>query len=459
MRYIGFIFDGGLIEFKMDFGEFIRSVYEACQSSNDVGDVCFQTIHFRDEHKNFREELFQPKSILVGMDETSNIVCNFELMCKLISINFLENYIGPGYPKFISIILTKKTSILLLKAIIEELRYKININQINNANGKIDNKINEKEKEAEVSALLCPLKNIFKDKKNNPIILTLAAKCLLLLHKNKEINLSYEGNLLGAIKSYLDEYYFDSNLIMYCLEIFSIIIVETSEENLLEILYSNYQNIGLVDILLKFLIKPKIPGVYYSQRLMIKVVTCLLILTTNHRAKAKEKFNSVDYIFIYSILINLIQKAKRSLILDPSEEESSILEYKIYNFLIILLAKNENAQNYVETNFEFKKIIEENSSHFLLQLKALINLNEKTKDTESRTIAKKVYKFLEFVYYFIVSNDDKKREIFLEYKNFMELKVFCDKNLSKLISAEKDMKSNVLGMLIELEKKMKRDML
>ena len=48
-RFIGLVLNGGLTDFKLNFDEFIRKVYDQCQNTNnDIDTLCYNTINLKE---------------------------------------------------------------------------------------------------------------------------------------------------------------------------------------------------------------------------------------------------------------------------------------------------------------------------------------------------------------------------------------------------------------------------
>ena len=123
---------------------------------------------------------------------------------------------------------------------------------------------------------------------------------------------------------------------------------------------------------------------------------------------------------------------------------------------MILTSKKESAQNYLFDSFNFIQIIEDNSEKYLKQMNSIIQMKDKISDAELKAIGKKVYKFMEMVYYLIINNDDRKKEIFNNCVNFKELKEYCENNIYSILK-ENDVKSDVLNMLTKVFTKVQED--
>ena len=61
--------------------------------------------------------------------------------------------------------------------------------------------------------------------------------------------------------------------------------------------------------------------------------------------------NTMEYQKIYRLLINLLRDETKSKIIDPSEEESSVLEFKIFYLINILSSGKIRVQNYIFSAF------------------------------------------------------------------------------------------------------------
>jgi hypothetical protein len=118
--------------------------------------------------------------------------------------------------------------------------------------------------------LITPLREIFEDTRKSPLTVLHAGKCLCLLVKNEseidhKIKLADEGGVVKVIKFYLEHYDFDEKLVLCCLDLFMYIMNEIKGKGIKELLYDDNQT-GLMDVFIKFFGLPKVPGVYYSQR-------------------------------------------------------------------------------------------------------------------------------------------------------------------------------------------------
>ena len=448
MRFIGFVLDGGLTDYKINYNEFLKKILDQCQfTNNDISDLCYSTINLKEIGTSLNKNtLFSPKSILASLDVDSNLSYNQNPLLNCISSNFLQKYLESIGYKFISNFMVKNKTNELLKAIYEDLKFCDDPNNVSEKRGIIN--------------LIPPLREIFENNKEYPSTLLLACKSLCLLVKKESdkvhrIKLIYEGNILKTIGDYLEEYDYDQTLILCCLDLFSYIFVE-AREKLKEILYSKQGN-GLMDKFFKFLQRPLAPGVYYSQRIMIKIISILLNLTTSIEADVREKFKEIEYQKIYSLLINLIKEEEKVNIIDPLEEESSILEFKIYYLLMVLTSKNDHAQNLLFSLYNFMDIIENNSEKYLKELKTLISLKKQASEVENKTIGKKIYKFLEIVYYLIIGNYERQKEVYEKCSNFMKLREYCEDTLYSILS-ENDTKSDVINMLKKVFLKLKEEM-
>lgn len=302
--------------------------------------------------------------------------------------------------------------------------------------------------------LIVPLREIFEDPRRSPQTILLAGKNLCTLVKNESdilhrIKLADEGNLLKTISLYMDIYDYDEKLVLCCLDLFMYIMKEL-RSRLFDCLYA--QGDGLMPMFIKFFSSPKVPGVYYSQRIMNKVLTILLPLTSIEESEMREMFNKPEYCAIYDLLLNIINLNTREYVIDPLEEESSVLEFKIYWLLCVLCAKNERAQDYLFTKGNLKFIIEDNSVKYRDQLKRIIALKDKLPDTDKRCIGKKIYKFCEFIYYLLINNEFRVKEFMREMKNFNEMKKFAEVRIIDLVP-ENEMKSDVFNMLTKIYKR------
>ena len=444
MRFIGFVLNGGLTDFKMNYSTFLKEVYDGCQiTNNDIKDLCYNTIFLRDlQQSQNRKKLFQPYSIMSSIREDSVLTYNSEPLEYCISSNFLHKHLDCD-SKFIPTLLLNHFSNKLLIAI---------YNYLKNAN---------QNEEKDLIKLISPLNRIFQDQTQNPSTLLLVCKSLCILVKsdkkkdeNNRIKL-VESNVIKTISDYLKKYDYDQSLVSSCLDLFTY--VSSEEKNLREILF-NKKGTGLVDVFMSFLVRPKVPGVYYSQRIMIKILTVLLKLTSKGKAGLQENMNTSNYQKIYVLLLNLVDDEKKREIIDPLEEESSTLEFKIFYLINLLSVTNKMMQDMIYETYNFDDIIQKCSVKYLEQMKKLVELKDKATESEKTTIGKKIYKFIEMVFYFMIKSEDRAKDIesLDDYTDFRALKHYCDNNMRKILQAD-DMKSNVLLKIENLFKKVKED--
>ena len=49
MRFIGFVLDGGLTDYKINYNEFLKKILDQCQfTNNDISDLCYSTINLKE---------------------------------------------------------------------------------------------------------------------------------------------------------------------------------------------------------------------------------------------------------------------------------------------------------------------------------------------------------------------------------------------------------------------------
>ena len=64
---------------------------------------------------------------------------------------------------------------------------------------------------------------------------------------------------------------------------------------------------------------------------------------------------------------------------------------------------------------------------------------------------------MEMVYYFLVKNEDRTKDVYQKSKKFIELKTFCDSKISTILN-EDDLKSDVLNMIEKLFMKLREEL-
>jgi hypothetical protein len=189
---------------------------------------------------------------------------------------------------------------------------------------------------------------------------------------------------------------------------------------------------------------------------MNKILTILLPLTAIIEADMKNMFNSQRYRIIYNNLIALLKQDERRVIVDPSEEDSSILEFKIYWLLCVLCSKNETTQNYLFDNLNLKEVIEINAAKYKNQLKTIFAHKEKIPEGDKKCIGKKVYKFFEFVYYMLINNEYRTKDFYSNCKNLSDLKTYSEERIRDLVP-ENDLKSDVFNMINKIYNRLKEN--
>ena len=104
MRFVGFVLNGGLTDYKMTYSQFLKDVLGICNNTNhDINELCYFTINLRDlSQKQYRKEMFQPKSIIHSLSSNSAISYNSSPMDYCISSNFLQKYLDKGGNNFIA---------------------------------------------------------------------------------------------------------------------------------------------------------------------------------------------------------------------------------------------------------------------------------------------------------------------------------------------------------------------
>lgn len=140
---------------------------------------------------------------------------------------------------------------------------------------------------------------------------------------------------------------------------------------------------------------------------------------------------------MYDKFVSLVDEEKKVKIIDPSEEYSSILEFKTFWLLCILTFKNNDAKEYLFKDLKICSFIETKSEKYLNLVNNIIAA-KKGGFPEGRitAIGKNIMKFFEFIYYLIISDVEK----IIQFKNqpnsyFNKLLNLVEKNRMSLLLA------------------------
>jgi hypothetical protein len=168
-------------------------------------------------------------------------------------------------------------------------------------------------------------------------------------------------------------------------------------------------------------------------------LTIFLNLTNRIEAGIKATVNSSGYNSFYDVLLRLVDDERKNEVIDPTEEESFILEFKTYWLMCILTFRNSVAKEYFKSIGIFR-FIERKSEKFCNVIDLIVKYKTKGGFSESKitAISKNISKFCEFVYYLIVNDTDEIIEFKKKQKNFNALKDKIDENKNNLILLEKD---------------------
>jgi hypothetical protein len=151
------------------------------------------------------------------------------------------------------------------------------------------------------------------------------------------------------------------------------------------------------------------------------------------------------------LLIQLVDEDSRKKVIDSSEEESSILEYKVYWLLCILTFKKKNSKEYLFSK-NLKELVEKKAEKYITIVTLISNFKAKGGYTENKIIAitKNICKFFEFIYYLIINDSARISEFRKMADNFNKLRQKVQENKEVLMLTEKD--SEVFNMIEKLFK-------
>lgn len=162
---------------------------------------------------------------------------------------------------------------------------------------------------------------------------------------------------------------------------------------------------------------------------MTKVVTIILSMTNILEAGIKEKLNSPSEIKFYDSLLIILDNDKKYNVIDPIEETSYILEFKVFWLLCLLCFKNDKAKEYLFNTLDLKDFIEKKAEFYSGLCNQIIS-GIKTKsysDTKVDTIIKAISKFFEFAYHLMTKDSSKISLMKSQCFNFNKLLNFIDK--------------------------------
>lgn len=157
-----------------------------------------------------------------------------------------------------------------------------------------------------------------------------------------------------------------------------------------------------------------------------------LNLTGNIEADLKYQLIG-GYKDFFGLFLALVDSEKRKHVIDPVEEVSNVLEYKVFYLLGILTFKNEKAKLLLYENYHIEAFINRKCEEYQKLTEIVVQSKNKENFSETKMISmmKTISKMFEFVYYLIVL--DKER--ILKYKKnqtFNKLLKYIDENRSLL---------------------------
>lgn len=181
----------------------------------------------------------------------------------------------------------------------------------------------------------------------------------------------------------------------------------------------------------------------------------MLQLTNIQEAGIAKKLNSPSEIKFYETLLNLIDEDKKGGIIDPNEDASYILEFKVFWLLGILVFKNERAKEYLFENLDFLNFIKKKTTIFFEVTKSLIEQSKAKvpiSDQKILVIVKDISKFYELVYFLLIKDTEKIRLIKQKCGVFRELLEEVDLNRQYLgLAKEYDVFNWVKKLYKDLE--------
>lgn len=180
------------------------------------------------------------------------------------------------------------------------------------------------------------------------------------------------------------------------------------------------------------------------------MLTVFLNLTNITQAEIKENVSD-KYQVILELLINLVDEESKKKVIDSSEEESSILEYKVYWLLCILTFKNKNSKEFLFSK-NFRELVEKKSEKYLTIIRLISNYKAKGGFSENKIIAisKNICKFFEFIYYLLIKDSVRILEFKKKADYFNKLRLTIKESKEILLLSEKD--CEVIHMIEKLYK-------
>ena len=313
---------------------------------------------------NRKNEIFlntNISEIISNSNDIFQISFNEQLMIILIEKNLLKEVQNIEsdliYIQFLNLILNKKFSINLLRAIYNIFNYneKTTLNdfeeeQMNNNDNSNNNKTKDSGNLLKNNSILVPtFVKLFTDSIQNPITTILSCKCLIIL-SNKYSNIK-EDLCTDEFFEYLYNYFSSSNqeILLNSITLFSQIV---TKKNDLRKLIQKHE--GYIIKLINIIKGTGIPGCYYKPELIIfvlnyfnKILNDIYIMEFLMGKKLKKL---IKYLFNY---INDIRE-----IMGVEMDES--FEYKImaaiYELLYKIIFNNNYLKKYIETNFNFIRL-------------------------------------------------------------------------------------------------------
>lgn len=451
-RFLSFCLNGGLTDYSLTY-ETLIEVVNRTQSQlllSELNDFIFNSINLKDIDYDSIDD--PPQIYIPSISERINLSFNEDVLCVCIKTGWLAKYLAENiktFPSFLKILLKKHVSNKILNAIYGYLKY-LN-DQITEDGGNIEERV-------VMSSIISPLLDLLRDIRRNPMTLLIVSKSLGLLickeidKKNRIIMIQEEA--VPVIYLVMDIYNYDDKLVMSCLETFSYLIPMLKSKMIEYISEENFGGVNFL-VLFKQILKPnRIVGAYYSQRIIAKVLTTLLSMTNLIEIGIKERFNSPSELVMYDILLNIVDETnKRQSILNPKEENSYIVEYKVFYLLFILLNKNEKAKNYLFSKLNLVDFINKKSDYLKSIIETAVEgiLNNKGyTDNRLLTISEMTRRFFEFCYCLILGDDEKIHVFYKKMTGFNSLLYFVNENRGVLrITKEFDVYNWILRLYKE----------
>ena len=430
-RFLAFCINGGLTDFTLTLESLIELINRTQNVGlvNEINEFIFNSINLKDIDYKSTEQ--HPKVYIPSINERTNFSFNEDILCICIKTGWLSKYLSESvkqFPIFMKLLLKKFCTNKLLTALFSFLKY---INEQTGEEGA-----NADERNA-LSSLITPLAEIYGDSRRNPTTLVLAAKCLCAFivkdNDKKHKIIMIQEDIVPKISSHLENYDYDDKLVIISLELLTYILTELKSK--INEYLTDVTGVNLITNFKNILKSSKVPGTYFSQRVLAKVLTTILSMTNILEAGIKERFNSPVDVNIYDILINILDENKKWTVINPQEENSYIVEYKAFYLLFILLNKNEKAKEYLFSKLNIKDFIEKKAESYKKALDLVmegIKNKDGFTDNKVNTITESIKRYFEFCYNLIVNDYEKIRLFQKSFTKFNTLLLLINNKRSEI---------------------------